>query len=145
MARRYQIGLPRIVSHALPLIACLVGGFFLYRHFTQVELTFVNRSGRQLSDVQLYQKPDRFFLGTVAAGGNRIVTIPVYSIKACQLSFVPEKLHRKYYKCPEYLYAGAHAEWVVLPNGTVKGKTAVIPFVWQSDGEPFNRISSLRD
>jgi hypothetical protein len=145
VAKRLRPDIWRTATNATILIACLAIGVFLHRNFTQVELTFINQSGHKLSDIQLYQKPNRYYLGTVAAGDDRIVSIPVGSIRECRLSFVPENLHRKYYTCPEYLFAGAHAVWVVLPGGTVKGKTAVLPFLWHPDNVPFEQVASLRE
>ncbi|MDR3707627.1 MAG: restriction endonuclease, SacI family [Capsulimonadaceae bacterium] len=135
----------RIAGLVIVLVAIVAAAVFVHRYATQVELRFINDSGRNLSDIQVYHSPNRFYLGSLDYGDERVVTIPAYNSGGYRLSFVPEKLDRRYFVCPEYLHPGAHVEWTVKRSGAVVGKVAWLPGIWQADSRAFSHARGLKD
>ncbi len=125
------------------MIAISIGGFFLYKHLTQAEVTVVNATGVPLHDIQVVHTPRRYFLGDVTVNDVRVVNIPVGNDAGYILTFVPQNKHRRYYKCPEYLSAGLHVRWTVAPDGTVSGETATLPGAWKGDPRTFEQTKGL--
>ncbi len=133
------------VVGGIVMVALSIGGFYLYKHLTQAEVTLINQTGAPLHDIQVVRHPRRYYLGDVHVNDTRVVNIPVRNDSGYVLTFVPEKKHRRYFKCPEYLYAGLHVRWIVAKDGTVYGETATIPGDWKGDPRLFDPAKGITD
>lgn len=133
----------RIVGNVVGLIVCLALSAGLYRNFTQVHIRLINQSGRKLSDIQIFKKPDHYYAGALPAGESRAISLPAAGANLLRVTFVPDRQRRRYYACPEYLFAGVRAEWVVTRDCKIVGRTAVVPFLWRDDGRPFAAATRL--